>query len=84
MRKNRFAQFSHSFCHTFLAKDVFPDGAQELDEKEDIEVLLRPLEDIPRLIREGEINHSLVLVAFYRFYMEYQQMGNSPAPLPPD
>jgi hypothetical protein len=46
-------------------------GKQEQDEKEDIEVLLRPLDVIPRLIREGEISHSLVLAAFYRFYMEY-------------
>ena len=59
-------------CYTFLAKDVFPAGEQHQDEREDIEVLLRPLKSIPRLIREGEITHSLVLAAFYRFFMEYQ------------
>ncbi|NQT56858.1 MAG: NUDIX hydrolase [Desulfobacteraceae bacterium] len=59
-------------CFTFLAKDVFIAGEQHQDEKEDIEVLLRPLTEIPRLIREGEISHSLVLAAFYRFFMEYQ------------
>jgi len=58
-------------CYTFLAKNVFLVGEQQQDEKEDIEVLLRPLSEIPRLIREGEITHSLVLAAFYRFYMEY-------------
>jgi 8-oxo-dGTP pyrophosphatase MutT (NUDIX family) len=58
-------------CYTFLAKNVFLAGEQQQDEKEDIEVLLRPLSEIPRLIREGEITHSLVLAAFYRFYMEY-------------
>jgi ADP-ribose pyrophosphatase len=61
-------------CHTFLAKDVFYAGEQLQDEKEDIEVLLRPLAEIPRLIREGEITHSLVLAAFYRFFMEYQNV----------
>ena len=58
-------------CYTFLAKDVFLAGEQQQDEKEDIEVLRRPLAEIPRLIREGEIDHSLVLVAFFRFYSEY-------------
>ncbi|MDY6974490.1 MAG: NUDIX hydrolase [Thermodesulfobacteriota bacterium] len=61
-----------NLCYTFLAKDVFLAGEQEQDEKEDIEVLVRPLGEIPSLIRDGEITHALVLVAFYRFYMEYQ------------
>ena len=62
----------NNLCYTFVAKDVFPAGSQHQDEKEDIEILLRPLEQIPRLIREGEITHSLVLAAFYRFFMEYR------------
>jgi ADP-ribose pyrophosphatase len=62
----------NNLCYTFLAKDVFYAGTRQQDEKEDIEVLLRPLAEIPRLIREGKITHSLVLAAFYRYYMEYQ------------
>lgn len=58
----------NNLCYTYLAKDVFRAGPQEPDEKEDIEVVLKPLDDIPRLIREGEITHGLVVVAFYRFY----------------
>jgi hypothetical protein len=42
------------------------------DEREDIEVVLQPLSEIPRLIREGAISHALVIAAFYRFYMEYR------------
>ena len=34
-------------------------------------MVLRPLSEIPRLIREGEITHSLVVAAFYRFFVEY-------------
>ena len=64
-----------NLCYTFLARDVFLAGGQQQDEKEDIEVLLRPLTEIPRLIKEGGITHALVLAAFYRFYMEYQ-IGN--------
>jgi 8-oxo-dGTP pyrophosphatase MutT (NUDIX family) len=63
--------FLNNRCFTYLAKDVSLAGEQELDDKEDIEVVLKPLSDIPRLIREGKITHSLVLAAFYRFYMEY-------------
>ena len=59
-------------CHTFLALGVTPAGPQALDEKEDIAVLLRPLAEIPRLIREGEISHALVVAAFWRFFMEYR------------
>jgi ADP-ribose pyrophosphatase YjhB (NUDIX family) len=60
-------------CFTFLAAGVYPEGDQDQDEKEDIQVLLRPLSEIPRLIREGQITHSLVLAAFYRYFMEYDR-----------
>ena len=63
-------------CHTFLALGVTPEGPQTLDEKEDIAVLLRPLTDIPRLIREGEITHALVVAAFWRFFMEYRSSAS--------
>jgi len=62
----------NNLCHSFLAKNAFHAGPQNQDDKEDIEVVKYPLDDIPGLIRSGEINHGLVLVAFYRFYMEYQ------------
>lgn len=67
--------FLNNRCHTYVALDSFPDGPQDLDDKEDIEILLRPLDEIPRMIREGEISHSLILAAFYRFYMEYDYKG---------
>lgn len=63
--------FLNNRCFTFIAKDVRLVGRQEQDDREDIEVLLRPLQDIPKLIRDGEINHSLVLAAFYRFFVEH-------------
>lgn len=61
----------NNLCYTFLARDVFPTGTRNQEEREDIEVVLHPLSDIPRLIREGMISHALVIAAFYRFYMEY-------------
>ena len=59
-------------CYSFLARDVRLTREQSQDEKEDIEVVLKPLSEIPEAIRNGEITHALVLAAFYRFYMEYR------------
>lgn len=64
--------FLNNRCYTFLAKDVILKGRQIQDEKEDIEVILKPLKEIPALIREGHIRHSLVVAAFYRYFMECQ------------
>jgi len=40
-------------------------GDQQLDNMEDIEVLEVDLDKIPNLIKSGEIDHSLVVSAFY-------------------
>jgi 8-oxo-dGTP pyrophosphatase MutT (NUDIX family) len=58
-------------CYTFLARNVVYSGSRELGDREDIEVVLRPKEEIPYLIRSGAITHALVIAAFYRYYMEY-------------
>ncbi len=65
--------FLNNRCHTFLARDVQRVSELNQDEKEDIEVLLRPMEEIPRLIREGIISHSLVVAAFYRLFVEKER-----------
>ena len=63
--------FLDNRCYTFLARDAALTGDQKPDEKEDIEVILVPLERIPDMIRHGEIRHSLVVAAFYKFHLEY-------------
>jgi ADP-ribose pyrophosphatase len=65
--------FLNNRCYTFLALGVTRVGPQDQDENEDIEVVVSPLGKIPELIRNGEITHSLILAAFYRFFMEYRQ-----------
>lgn len=70
--------FLNNRCHTYLALDCLPDGVQSLDDKEDIEIVLTPLDEIPGLIKEGEIAHSLVLAAFYRYYLEYRGCKTRP------
>ncbi|MGM0424338.1 MAG: NUDIX hydrolase [Thermodesulfobacteriota bacterium] len=57
-------------CHTFLALQAQACCEQDLDEKEDIQVLLRPLQEIPGLILQSEITHSLVLAAFHLYFLQ--------------
>ena len=71
--------FLNNRCYTYIARDVYIAGEQNQDDKEDIEVVIKPLDEIPLLIREGAITHSLILAAFYRFYMEYLPSKTGPS-----
>ncbi|MEI7590000.1 MAG: NUDIX hydrolase [Deltaproteobacteria bacterium] len=62
-----------NMCYTFLARNTFLAGVQTQDEKEDIQVILKPLAEIPELIRSGAITHSLVIAAFYRLFVEHKK-----------
>ena len=53
-------------CHTFLAEGAYRVGEPMPDEREDLEVELVALADIPGLIVRGEITHVLVAHAFHR------------------
>jgi ADP-ribose pyrophosphatase len=52
-------------CHSFLALGCTPKGPSAQDAGEDIEVVLVPASSLQRLVREGAITHSLVVVAVY-------------------
>ncbi len=62
--------FLDNQCHMYLCREAVPTAEQDLDEKEDILVETRPLEEIPGLITQGAITHSLVLCAFFHFYLQ--------------
>ena len=51
-------------CHCFLASPVHKVAEPEPDLWERIDVVLVPLKAIPDMIRNGSIQHSLVLVSF--------------------
>ncbi|RKG72954.1 NUDIX hydrolase [Corallococcus terminator] len=57
--------FQPNRCHTFLALDCERVSGGHPDDGEDIAVELHPRADVPRLILEGHITHSLVVVAFF-------------------
>ena len=53
----------NNFLYLFAAEGCRNTGQSELDPFERIDVLERPLADIPELIRNGEITHSMVIAA---------------------
>lgn len=60
--------FLNNRCHSYLARNVRHVAAPQLDGAEDIAFEEIPLSDIPALIRDGAITHSLTIAAFY--YLE--------------
>jgi 8-oxo-dGTP pyrophosphatase MutT (NUDIX family) len=57
-------------CYTFIARNVRKTGEPMPDQTEDIEVVLIPVADIPELIRKGEIDHAIVITAFYWYFSQ--------------
>ena len=57
----------HNHCYTFLATNAQLTDNQKLDHTEVIEVKLLPIKEIPHLIASQQIDHALVITAFY-FY----------------
>jgi 8-oxo-dGTP pyrophosphatase MutT (NUDIX family) len=57
-------------CYTYVARNVKKIQDPVLDQAEDIEVVLIPLSDIPELIRNGEIDHAMVITAFYWYFSQ--------------
>ncbi|HUC90373.1 MAG TPA: NUDIX hydrolase [Patescibacteria group bacterium] len=63
----------HNKCYTFLVLDAV-EGLQKLEETEDIAVQLVPLSAISELIFSGNIQHGLVVAAFY-LYEHYKKVN---------
>ena len=61
-----------NFTYSFLALNVEKSFDQNLDGMEDIEVIEVNLEEVTELIREGKIDHALVICAFY-FLNQYKE-----------
>ena len=54
-------------CYFYLAEDAERFQTQDLDPGEDIEIVNVPLKSIPARIASREINHGMVLLAFFFF-----------------
>ncbi len=55
--------------HTIVIRNVHLENDTDLDAGEDINPRLVPLADIPGLIADGTISHSLMVAALYRFQL---------------
>ncbi|MBP6015580.1 MAG: NUDIX hydrolase [Candidatus Promineofilum sp.] len=64
--------FLNNHCHSYLARDVRRVADPQLDGAEDIAFEEIPLADIPALIRDGRITHSLTITAFYHLALAGQ------------
>jgi ADP-ribose pyrophosphatase len=58
--------------YTFLAEGCRLAGEQQPDSFEQLDVVLRPLAEVPTLIRNGEISHSLIIAAFALMQVNFQ------------
>ncbi len=56
--------FQTNRTYTFLARGARPAGPQRPDDNEELEVLERGLDEIRGMLRDGTMNHALVLCAF--------------------
>jgi len=63
-----------NYTYSYLALNARQTDEQKLDGMEDIEILKRHIDEIPLLIEKGEIQHALVICAFY-FYNQYLSKG---------
>lgn len=56
-------------CHLFLAQTMEKVSDPEPDQTEDIEVVSVPLSQVPELIRNGKIDHAIVISAFTHYFL---------------
>ena len=64
-------------CYTILIENCVPSGERSFDPGEDIATRLVPVGDLPRLVAEGRIRHSLVAVAI--LHLDLWQRGLKPS-----
>ena len=65
-------------CFTYLAQNVEKTRNPSLDQTEDIEVILVPLSDIPKMIRKAKIDHAIVIAAFSFYFLQNLEKLSKP------
>ncbi len=66
--------FLNNVCYSYLWKNCEKITAQSLDKNEDIDIQIVPLDKAKNLILNGEIKHSLVLTAFFYYFLRYSNL----------
>jgi 8-oxo-dGTP pyrophosphatase MutT (NUDIX family) len=57
--------FMSNLTYTYLIENCRRVGEQQLDAGEDVEVVVAPLAEIPRIVATGGIRHALVICGFW-------------------
>ena len=60
--------------HSFLALDARPTAATRFDSSEVIELVLAPLREVHGMLRDGRIDHALVIAAFAHLAFELHEL----------
>ncbi len=58
--------FQNNYVHHWLVKNASRTVVQQLDDAEDVEVVEIPLQAIPKMIQQGEIDHPHAVAALMR------------------
>lgn len=61
--------------YCYLATGVHKIGSQHLDENEDIEVKMFTIDEVIRMIENGQMNHMFAVSAFWVAYHKYLQLS---------
>ena len=56
--------------HTILVENCHHTHETQMDAGEDLLTRLVPIEDLPHLVKENKIRHSVILAALHYFAME--------------
>lgn len=63
--------FMNNACFSFVWFGCEKKFEQQLDGNEDINIVELPLREVKEYILSGKINHSLVLNAFFHYYLQF-------------
>lgn len=63
--------FLNNICYSYVWFDCIQISNQALDGNEDINIRTVPLDNVWDMIRTGEIDHSLVMNAFFYYSLKY-------------
>jgi ADP-ribose pyrophosphatase len=66
--------FMNNICYTYLWKNVEKTKNQQLDGNEEIRVFEVTMDELKVLIKDGKIKHSLVLNAFFYYFINFENL----------
>lgn len=65
--------FLNNYCFHYLWENCELKYSQNLDENEDIRVILKPMSEVTKLIKEGKLQHTLTLSALMLYSIKIRQ-----------